>query len=123
MAHTISERRRQQRLRELAPELIREERREIMHAKRLVAIWNMRAQLGRRQTFFPTIGTAIAAETPILEVVCPACLVVGEIDIRKLDRHPDASLSSLIPALSCRRCCPNPPFARLIGLLGAVRRW
>ena len=88
-----------------------------------MAIWNLRAKRGRRVTFFPTIGAALAAKTPILEVLCPACQTVGEVDIRKLDRHPDASLSSLVPSLSCRMCCPNPPFAKLIGLRPAVRRW
>jgi hypothetical protein len=46
----------------------------------------------------------------------PGCGVVGEIDLRALDRHPGASLESLIPELSCTRCSPNPPFAKLIGL-------
>jgi len=35
------------------------------------------------------------------------------IDLRTLDRHPGASISSLIPSLSCRRCSPNAPFVRL----------
>ena len=69
-----------------------------------MAIWNMHARRGRRVTFFPTIGTALAANTPILEVLCPACQTLGEVDIRKLGRHPDASLTSLIPSLSCRMC-------------------
>jgi len=33
------------------------------------------------------------------------------IDLRTLDRHPDAAVTSLIPALSCRSCWPNAPFA------------
>jgi hypothetical protein len=47
---------------------------------------------------------------------CPACQQVGEVDLRTLDRHPHATIEGLIPALSCRRCRPNPPFAKLIGL-------
>ena len=39
--------------------------------------------------------------------------MVGSVDLRKLDRHPGASISSPIPSLSCRRCSPNPPFAKL----------
>jgi hypothetical protein len=35
---------------------------------------------------------------------------------RKLDRHPDAAVTSLIPALSCRSCRPNAPFAELVRL-------
>jgi hypothetical protein len=38
------------------------------------------------------------------------------IDLRTLDRHHDAAVSSLIPALSCRSCRPNAPFAELIRL-------
>jgi len=36
--------------------------------------------------------------------------------LRGLDRHPDAAVSSLIPALSCRSCRPNAPFAELVRL-------
>jgi len=38
------------------------------------------------------------------------------IDLRTLDRHPDAAVTSLIPALSCRSCRPNAPFAELVRL-------
>ena len=34
----------------------------------------------------------------------------------KLDRHPFAALTSLIPALSCRSCRPHAPFAELVRL-------
>lgn len=36
--------------------------------------------------------------------------------LRTLDRHPDAAVTSLIPALSCRSCRPNAPFAELMRL-------
>jgi hypothetical protein len=39
--------------------------------------------------------------------------VVGE---AALDRHQDAAVTSLIPALSCRSCRPNAPFAELVRL-------
>ena len=38
------------------------------------------------------------------------------VDLRRLDRHPDAAVTSLIPALSCRGCRPNAPFAELVRL-------
>jgi hypothetical protein len=38
------------------------------------------------------------------------------VDVRTLDRDPMVSISGLIPSLSCRWCCPNPPFAKLLGL-------
>jgi hypothetical protein len=41
--------------------------------------------------------------------------MVGSVDLRTLDRHPGASISSpsLILSLSCRRCSPHAPFAKL----------
>jgi hypothetical protein len=121
MAHTISERKRQQRVRELAPELARVARRELRHARRIVELWNRRAQAGRKPSFYPTIRTALAAQMPILDVLCPACRTVGSVDIRTLERHPGMAISGLIPSLSCRFCCGNPPFAKLIGLRRAER--
>ena len=47
---------------------------------------------------------------------CPGCQTVGELDLRKTDRHRGATIESLIPALSCTRCQPLPPFVKLIGL-------
>jgi hypothetical protein len=85
-------------------------------AKRVVGVWNARHAANRDLWFYPTIGAAIAAECPWLRFYCPACRQIGEVDLRKLDRHRGATIESLIPALSCRRCSPNPPFAKLLGL-------
>jgi hypothetical protein len=87
----------------------------------VVAIRNSRAGRNAKPLFYPTIGAAIAAERPWLSVLCPACRRVGNVDLRRLDRHPGAPISSLIPALSCWSCCPNPPFAQLLGL--SADRW
>jgi hypothetical protein len=38
------------------------------------------------------------------------------IDQRRLDRHPYAAVTSLIPAISYRGCRPNAPFAELVKL-------
>jgi hypothetical protein len=81
-------------------------------ARKVVEIWNARTEL----LFYPTFRTALAAGLPWLEYMCPACRQVGELDLREVDCHPEASISTLIPQLSCRRCCPNPPFAELIRL-------
>jgi hypothetical protein len=62
------------------------------------------------------IGAAIRAGYWFLWVRCPACRTINAIDLRGLDRHPDAAVSSLIPALSCRSCRPNAPFAELVRL-------
>jgi hypothetical protein len=87
------------------------ERKAVADAQKIVAIWNTRQAGGRELWFYPTIGAAIAAGVPWLSFSCPACGQVGAVDLRTLDRHPGAAISSLIPAVSCRRCSPNAPFA------------
>jgi hypothetical protein len=42
--------------------------------------------------------------------------MINAIDLRTLDRHHDAAVTSLIPLLSCRSCRPNAPFAELVRL-------
>jgi hypothetical protein len=49
-------------------------------------------------------------------VYCPACRTMRDIDLRMLDRHREATVTSLIPSLSCRSCRPNAPFAELVRL-------
>ena len=89
------------------------ERKAIAEAQKIVAIWNARQAGERELWFYPTIGAAIRAGLPWLSFSCPACGQVGSVDLRTLDRHPRASISSLIPSVSCRWCLPNAPFARL----------
>ena len=55
-----------------------------------------------------------AARHWFLWVQRPACRTTNAIDLRTLDRHPDASIT--IPGLSCRSCRPNAPFAELLRL-------
>jgi hypothetical protein len=85
-------------------------------AERLIAAWNERQTKRMPMLFSPTIGAAIAAGYWFLWVRCPACRTTNAIDLRTLDRHRDAAASSLIPALSCRSCRPNAPFAELVRL-------
>ena len=66
--------------------------------------------------FSPTIGAVIAARHLFLWVRCPACRTIQAIDLPTLDRHPNAVVISNIPALSCRLCRPNAPFAELVRL-------
>jgi hypothetical protein len=89
------------------------ERKAIAEAEKIVAIWNARQAGGRALWFYPTIGAAIAAGLPWITFSCPACGQFGSVDLRTLDRHPGGAISGLIPFLSCRRCSPNAPFARL----------
>ena len=85
-------------------------------AERLIAAWNERQGRRMPMIFSPTIGAAIAGRYWYLWVRCPACRTTSSIDLRTLDRHPDAAVTSLIPALSCRGCRPNAPFAELVRL-------
>lgn len=85
-------------------------------AERLVAVWNDRQKRRMPMLFAPTIGAAIAAGYWFLWVRCPACRTINAIDLRTLDRHHDAAVTSLVPALSCRSCRPNAPFAELVRL-------
>jgi hypothetical protein len=85
-------------------------------AERLIAAWNERQAKRMPMLFSPTIGAAITAGYCFLCIRCPACRTTNAIDLRTLDRHRDAAVSSLIPALSCRSCRPNAPFAELVRL-------
>jgi hypothetical protein len=66
--------------------------------------------------FSPTICAAITARHWFLWVRCPGCRTTSGIDLRTLDRHRDAAVTSLIPALSYRPCRPHAPFAELVRL-------
>ena len=85
-------------------------------AERLIAAWNERRAERMPMLFAPTIGAVIAARYWWPWVRCPACRTTNAIDLRTLDRHHDAAVTSLIPALSCRSCRPNAPFAELVQL-------
>jgi hypothetical protein len=85
-------------------------------AERLIDVWNERQAKRMPMLFSPTIGAAITAGYWFLWVRCPACRTTNAIDLRTLDRHRDAAVTSLIPALSCRSCRPNAPFAELVRL-------
>jgi hypothetical protein len=85
-------------------------------AERLIAAWNERQAKRMPMIFSPTIGAAITAGYWFLWVRCPACRTTNAIDLRTLDRHRDAAVTALIPALSCRSCRPNAPFAKLVRL-------
>jgi len=88
-------------------------------AKHIMALWNTALAAGWRTIFYPTLGTALATSCHWLHVICPACQQMGETDLRNIDIHPNASIATVVRAMSCKRCSPHPPFARP---LGATRR-
>jgi len=61
--------------------------------------------------FTPPLEPPFLAGTPWLAYQCPACQLIG-------DRRPMMAISGVTPSLSCRWCCANPPFAKLVGLTG-----
>jgi hypothetical protein len=85
-------------------------------AERLIDVWNERQAKRMPMLFSPTIGAAIGARYGFLWVRCPGCRTTQAVDLRTLDRHRDASVTALIPSLSCRACRPNAPFAQLVKL-------
>jgi hypothetical protein len=120
MSHSLSDRQRERRdADENREEIARQTR--IVHddlemVGNVIEVWNSRLAAGRELFYSPTIRAAILARAPILTFACPACQVTGSVDLRRLDRHPRTHVTSLIPSLSCQRCGPHPPFAKLTGL-------
>ena len=79
-------------------------------------MWNERQAKHMPMLFSPTIGAAITAGYWFLRARCPACRTTGDVDLRGLDWHRGAAVTALTPALSCRSCRPNAPFAELVCL-------
>jgi len=92
-----------------------EEQRTNAAAARVVELWSRRHARGAEPLLVPTIAAAVRAGRPWLSYQCPACQMIGETDVRSFERHPHASIQSLIPLLDCPRC-PAGPFVVLIGL-------
>jgi hypothetical protein len=88
----------------------------LVDAEALIAAWNERQVRRMPLLFAPTIGAALATRYYFLWVYCPACRTMRDIDLRTLDRHRDATVTSLIPSLSCRSCRPHALFAELLRL-------
>jgi hypothetical protein len=88
----------------------------VFRPKTAVSAWNERQAKRMSMLFSPTIGAAITAGYWFLWARCSACRTTNAIDLRTLDRHHYAVATSLIPALSCRSCRPNAPFAELVRL-------
>ena len=98
-----------------ATERARREARDAARAEalKIVQQWNDTVAAGGQTWFSPTIGAARITGYTWLTVFCPGCRTEREVELSRFDRHPEASLSSLIPALSCTSCGPHPPFVQL----------
>lgn len=82
----------------------------------VIARWNSTLATGRATLWSPTIRAAVLAGMPWLDVHCPGCKTSRTIDIRTIDRHPVASVGSLVLGLHCSWCGSSAPMPRLIGL-------
>jgi hypothetical protein len=90
--------------------------RDAAQARVLVKVWNSRQRRGAVTLFWPPIGAAVLAGHPFLSFACPGCNTISELDLRKLAGAADRPLYSLVTALRCGRCQPNPPLVRLLEL-------
>jgi hypothetical protein len=73
-------------------------------AELVVDRWNRRLATGRDMLWSPTIRAALVAGTPWLDVSCPGCGTSRAIDLRTVDRHPLASVGTLVLGLRCSWC-------------------
>jgi hypothetical protein len=96
--------------REVAEEAARKE------ALQIVERWNHALAGGRGELWSPTIRAAVLAGMPWLDVYCPGCRTGRALDIRTLDRHPLASVGSLVLGLRCSWCRGSAPMPVLKGL-------
>src|SRR5271168_2361816 len=64
----------------------------------------------------PTIRAALIAGMPWLDVHCPGCGTSRAIDLRTVDRHPLASVGTLVLGLRCYWCPGSAPMPKILGL-------
>jgi hypothetical protein len=78
--------------------------------------WNKAIAAGRDIWWSPTIRAAIVAGMPWADVHCPGCRTGRSLDLRTLDRHPLASVGSLVLGLRCGWCGGAAPMPKITGL-------
>jgi hypothetical protein len=86
-------------------------------AEAVIQRWNDQLALGRDLLWSPTIRAAMLAGTPWLDVFCPGCGTSRAIDLRTVDRHPLASIGTLVLGLRCSWCLGSAPMPKLIACL------
>jgi len=83
---------------------------------RVVDRWNAALSAENGALWSPTIRCAVMAGAPWLNVFCPGCGTGRAIDIRTIDRHPLASIGSLVVGLRCSWCRGSAPMPKILGL-------
>ena len=68
------------------------------YALEIIVKFNDRARPDRVPAFFPTIRCVMAADTPVIETVCPGCGMITHTDIRhrKERWHPLATVAMVV---------------------------
>jgi hypothetical protein len=87
-----------------------------VEAEAVILPWNDQLSQGRDMLWAPTIRAALLAGTPWLDVFCPGCGTSRAIDLRTVDRHPLASVGTLVLGLRCSWCPGSAPMPKLLGL-------
>jgi hypothetical protein len=85
-------------------------------AEDVIQRWNDQLALGRDMLWSPTIRAALLAGTPWLDVHCPGRGTSRAINLRTIDRHPLASVGTLVLGLRCGWCPGSAPMPKLLGL-------
>jgi hypothetical protein len=83
---------------------------------RVVERWNAAIAAGRDIWWSPTIRAAIVAGMPWANVYCGGCRTCRSLDLRTIDRHPLASVGSLVLGLRCSWCSGLAAMPKIIGL-------
>jgi len=76
-----------------------------------VTRWNKlmeRSASRHKPGWSPMVCVAVAARFYFLDLFCPGCRQIKQVDLRKLDRHERTTLDGLIPLLRCQSCRPHP---------------
>lgn len=70
----------------------------------IVRYFNARLSGNRSAGFWPTIGTALRAKHPWVEVLCESCGTVNDFDLSMRPRNPETPISIALREVRCPRC-------------------
>src|SRR6201995_4855416 len=93
---------------------LKADRAALLEAELVIDRWNLRLATGRDMLWSTTIRGALLAGAPWLDVFCPGCGTSRAIDLRMLDRHPLASVGTLVLGLRCSWCPGSAPMPKLL---------
>jgi hypothetical protein len=82
----------------------------------IVRQFNARLSTSKHAGFWPTIGTALAANHRWLSVVCESCHGITDIDLSMKPRDSEASIRVVLKDVRCPRCNGHGR-PRIIGLM------